>query len=330
MGKYKVVMIDDVFSDTKVEEGVLKEINADIVLRPSHDEDVAIQNVSDTDAIITDCVPVTERILEAAKRCRIVAGTAVGYDNIDILAAARRGIYVTNAPSNYWCADEVSDHALALMLAIQRKVTFFNQKMKEGEWKEILSKTRPIFSLRGQIYGLVGFGGIARIEAKKAQAFGFHVIATDPIVGPREANQCGVELVDFDRLLRTSDVISIHAPLSNSTYHMFNEETIEKMKNTAYLINTARGPIVDQKALHNALKSGKIAGAALDVFEHEPPKANEPLFTLDNVIVTPHVAFFSETAIIKARSLACREIIAVLKGGQPINWVNRKEMMSVD
>ena len=111
---------------------------------------------------------------------------------------------------------------------------------------------------------------------------------------------------------------------------MFNKETIGKMKNTAYLINTARGPVVDQKALYDALKSGKIAGAALDVFEQEPPIANEPLFTLDNVIVTPHVAFFSETAVIKARTLACREVIAVLKGGQPVNWVNRKEMMPVD
>jgi len=133
-------------------------------------------------------------------------------------------------------------------------------------------------------------------------------------------------LVDFDRLLEISDVISIHAPLSKSTYHLFNEETIRKMKNTAYLINTARGGLVDQKALYNALKAGKIAGAGLDVMEEEPPKADEPLLTLDNVIITPHTSYYSEASVIKVRRGVFGEVVRVLKGGQPKSWVNRKEM----
>lgn len=324
MGKYKVVMIDNIFPDTEIEEGILKEAEADLVLRPSPDEDTAIRNVGDADAIMTSLIPITAKIVKAARKCKIVARIAVGYDNIDVEAAAKQGIFVTNAPSNYWCADEVSDHALALMLAIQRKVAFFSQKTKAGAWREVLPKACPIFSLRGQIYGLVAFGNIARPEARKAQAFGFKVIAADPLVDIEEANQYGVELVGFDQLLRISDVISIHAPLLESTYHMFNEETIGKMKNTAYLVNTGRGPVVDQKALYNALESGRIAGAALDVLENEPPKANEPLLTLDNVIVTPHVASYSETSFAKARRAASREVVAVLKGRRPKSWVNRK------
>lgn len=330
MGKYKVVLLalEGCYEDTKVEEEILKEVDADIVLICSTDEDMIIRSIADADAILATDVKVTKRIIEAAKKCKIVAVTSVGYDDIDILAATRRGIYVINVPARYWCAEDVSDHALALMLAIQRKITFFNQKTKEGVWQETLSQAKPIFSLRGQTYGLVSFGDIARAGARKARAFGFNVIATDPFVDPEEANQYGVELVDFDKLLEISDVISIHTPLLKSTYHMFNEQTIGKMKNSAYLVNTARGAVVDQKALYNALKSGKIAGAALDVLEDEPPKADEPLFTLDNVIVTPHIGSESTTSFTKARKRASGEVMAVLKGGRPKSWVNREEMES--
>lgn len=326
MGKYKVVMLalEGYYEDTKIEEEIFKEVDAGVVLICSTDEDTIIRCVADADAILTTDVQVTERTLEAAKKCKIVAVTAVGYDDVDILAATKRGIYVTNVPSNYWCADEVSDHALALMLAIQRKVTFFDKKTKAGAWQEpiILSEARLTLPLRGQTYGLVSFGNIARAVAKKAKVFGFSVIAADPFVDPEEANRYGVKLVDFDTLLRISDVISIHAPLLKSTYHMFNEETIGKMKKTAYLVNTGRGRIVDQKALYNALKSGKIAGAALDVLEDEPPKANEPLFNLDNVIITPHIASETKTSLLKCREISSRDVATVLKGGQPKNLVN--------
>ena len=331
-GKHKVVMLilEGWFEDTKVEEEVLKEekIDADIVLISGADEDVIMRHVADADAILTCDVEITKRILEAAKKCKIVAFISVGYNNIDISAAGREGIYVTNVSSYYWCDDEVSDHALALMLAIQRKITFFNKNTKEGGWQErrVLSEARLMMPLRGQTYGLVSFGRISRAEARKIQAFGCKVIATDPFVDPEEAERCGVKLVDFDTLLRTSDVISIHAPLLESTYHMFNEETIGKMKKTAYLVNTGRGPIVDQKALYNALKSGNIAGAALDVFEDEPPRADEPLFTLDNVIITPHIGAESKVSPLKCRTVSCRDVAAVLKGEQPKNWVNREEM----
>jgi len=322
VGKYKVVLLDSNFLDTKIEEEVLKEISADLFLCPSFDEDTAIQYVSDADAIVVQYAQAAEKILEAAKRCKVVVRLGIGVDNIDIPAATRRGIYVANVPDVYF--DEVSDHTLALVLVLQRKINILSQKVKKGDWG--LGKAKPIFALRGQTLGLVGFGNLARAVAKKAQVFGFNVIATDPFVSSEEVNKFGVESVDFNKLLEISDVISIHAPLSKLTYHMFNEKTIGKMKNTAYLINTARGGLVDHKALYNALKSGKIAGVGLDVLEEEPPKADEPLLTLDNVIITPHIAYYSEASEIELRKKAFGEVVRVLKGRQPKYWVNRKEM----
>jgi len=322
MGKYKVVILKTIFPDTKVEEEILKEINADLILIPSADEDTIIQHISDVDAIVTPYVQVTEKILEAAKKCKVVVRTGIGVDAIDIPAATRRGIYVANVPD--YCFDEVSDHTLALVLALQRKINIISQKVKKGAWG--VDEVKPIFGLKGQIYGLVAFGNIARVVAKKAQVFGFNIIATDPFIPPEEAKKFGVKLVEFDKLLEISDVISIHAPLSKSTYHMFNEETIGKMKSTAYLVNTSRGGLIDQRALYNALKSGKIAGAALDVMEEEPPKVDEPLLTLDNVIITAHIAYYSEASEIELRKRFSKEVVTVLKGGQPKNWVNRKEM----
>lgn len=322
MGKYKVVLLDNIFSDTKVEEEIFKEINATLILSPSADEDTIMHYVSDADAIVTNYIQVNEKVLEAAKRCKIVVRTGIGVDVIDISAATRRGIYVVNVPD--FCFDEVSDHTLALVLTLQRKINILAQRVKEAAWGP--DQVKPIFSLKGQTYGLVAFGNIARFVAKKAQVFGFNVIATDPFVSTEEARKFGTELVNFNKLLEVSDVISIHAPLTKLTYHLFNEEAIGKMKSTAYLINMARGGLVDQKALYDALKSRKIAGAGLDVMEEEPPKANEPLLTLDNVIITGHTAWYSESSVIERRKRFSQEIVTTLKGGQPKNWVNRKEM----
>jgi len=327
MARYKVVMLRSMFPDTKVEEGILKEIDAELVVAPSTDEDTAVKYVEDADAIIMP-TKVTERVLDAAKKCKIVAGLGVGYDNVDVAAAGKRGIYVSNMPAQHWCADEVSNHAISLAFAVQRKLASLNETTKNGAWREKLNDVTPIFSFRDQTWGLYACGHIARAAARKVQAFGFNVIACDPIVSEEEAHQFGIKLVDFDTLLKTSDIISIHAPLLKSTYHAFGEDAFKKMKKTAYLINVGRGPIVDQKALYNALTSGEIASAGLDVLEDEPPVPGEPLLTLDNkkLTVTPHMASYSETSFLKARKGSCREVVRVLKGGVPMSWVNRKEM----
>lgn len=327
MSQYKVVMLRTMFPDNKIEKDVLKEIDAELVIAPSADEDTAVKYVADADAIIMP-TRVNERVLEAAKKCKIVAGTGVGYDNVDIVAAAKRGIYVSNMPAQHWCADEVSNHAISLGFTVQRKLVSLNETTKNGAWREKLKDVAPIFPFRDQTWGLYACGHIARAVARKVQVFGFKVIAFDPIVSEEEAYQYGVKLVDLDTLLKTSDIISIHAPLLKSTFHAFSEAEFKKMKKSAYLINVGRGPIVDQKALYNALKAGDIAAAGLDVLEDEPPKPDEPLLTLDNIklTVTPHMASYSETSFAKSRKGSCEEVVRVLKGGVPTNWVNKKEM----
>lgn len=327
MSQYKVVMLRTMFPDNKIEKDALKAIDAELVIAPSADEDTAVKYVADADAIIMP-TKVNERVLEAAKKCKIVAGMGVGYDNVDIVAAAKRGIYVSNMPAQHWCADEVSDHAISLGFAVQRKLASLNETTKGGEWREKLKDVSPIFPFRDQTWGLYACGHIARAVARKVQVFGFKVIAFDPIVSEEEAYQYGIKLVDIDTLLKTSDIISIHAPLLKSTFHAFSEAEFKKMKKTAYLINVGRGPIVDQKALYNALKAGDIAAAGIDVLEDEPPKPGEPLLTLDNIklTVTPHMASYSETSFAKSRKGSCEEVVRVLKGGVPNNWVNKREM----
>lgn len=327
MGKCKVVVVGNPNMNTTTGEKILKDVDVDLVLIPSTDEDVAIPYITDADVIVSAGPhPISGKMLEAAKKCKLVIRCGVGVDMIDIDTANRRGIYVANVPALYYCMDEISDHVLAMTLALQRKMPFLNKKVKDGAWREVLPNAGPIYTSRGQIFGLVAFGNLARAVARKAQAFGFKIIAYDPFVSTHEAWSLGVELVDFNTLLETSDVISIHAPLIKSTRHMFNEKTIGKMKKNAYLINTARGGVVDQGALYNALKMGKIAGAGLDVLEEEPPKTDEPLFTLDNVLLTPHTASASEEMIPRTQRQLFAEIVNVLKGRPPQNWINREEM----
>ncbi len=328
MGRYKVVVLEYLPVDMAIEKEMLKEIDADLVLCPdNYNEDTIVEYVRDADAIVTDAIPITKRILEAAKKCKVLAQAGVGVDNIDIATATREGIYVANAP--HATMDDVADHAMALVLALQRKIVILNQKVKNGEWKELMwgfEASMPMFRLKGKTFGLVALGNIGRGVARRAQGFGCKIIAYDPFVSAEEMKSLGVEPVDLDTLLSESDYISIHAPTTKSTYRMFNEKTIGKMKKTAFLINTSRGAIVDQKALYDAVKSGKIAGAGIDVWEPEPPEADEPLFTLDNVICTPHIAGVSVDCMIDIRKETFSQAIAVLKGGQPDNWINRKGM----
>jgi D-3-phosphoglycerate dehydrogenase len=329
MADFKVLRLGKITPESAIEKEVLSEINADVVVNTSTDENSIINDIRDADAVIVrGLVPITDKILESAKKCKIVAQGSVGFDHIDVAAAAKRGIYVSNSPASEWCVDEVSDITMMLILGIERKAVWFHNKVIEGGWREKLNEAKPIFALRGQTLGLFALGAIARAVARKAKPFGFNIIATDPYVSQDEAKKEGIELVDFDTLLRTSDVISIHAPLMSSTYHVFDAVAIDKMKKTAFLVNAARGPLVDQKALYEALKQKKIAGAGFDVLEDEPPKSGELLLTLDNIFVVPHIGAYSETSVLKPSRICANEVVRVLKGEKPRAWVNRKEMQN--
>ncbi len=327
MADYKVLRLGKITPEATIEKEILSKINAELVVNTNTDERSIIDDVRDADAIIVrGLVPITDTILEAARKCKIVAQGSVGFDHIDISAAGKRAIYVSNSPASEWCVDEVSDITMMLILGIERKAAWFHQKVKEGGWREKLNEAKPIFALRGQTLGLFALGAIARAVAQKAKPFGFKLIATDPYVSTEEAKKIGVELVDFDTLLKTSDVISIHAPLIKSTFHVFNKAAIGKMKKTAFLVNAARGPLIDQRALYDALKARTLSGAAFDVLEDEPPKPGEPLLTLDNIFVVPHIGAYSETSVLKPSRICANEVVRVLKGKPPLAWVNRKEM----
>lgn len=326
MAKYKVLLIGSIWPDNSIEKDILKEIDAELIVDAGEDENSYKQLISEADAIIPGRFNVTEAVLAAANKCKIVAKAAVGYDNIDVNAASNRSIVVTNVAAADFCMDEVADQTLALILGVERKVVLLHQLVMQGKWMEGRAQMKPMFNLKGQTLGLVAFGAIPRAVAERARPFGFKIIATDPYVSTEDASKLGVELVDFDTLLRTADVISIHAPLMKSTYHMFDDKALSKMKKTAYLINAARGGLIDQKALYNALKSGKILAAGLDVLEEEPPDPDDPILTLDNVIISPHSAGYAEGSYERARSWSAREVVTVLKGEQARNWVNRKEL----
>ena len=326
MAKYKVLLIGSIWPDNSIENDILKEIDAELIIDAGEDENSYKQLISEADAIMPGRFDVTETVLAEANKCKIIAKAAVGYDNIDVNAASKRGIVVTNVAATDFCMEEVADQTLALILGVERKIVLLHQLVMRGKWIEGRAQMKPMFDLKGQTLGLVAFGAISRAVAERAHPFGFKIIASDPYVSAEDASKLGVEMVDFDTLLRTSDVISIHAPLMESTYHMFDEKAFSKMKKTAYLVNAARGGLIDQKALYNALKSGKILAAGLDVLEKEPPDSDDPILTLDNIIISPHSAGYAEGSYERARSWSAREVVTVLKGGQARNWVNRKEL----
>ncbi|MFC1903378.1 C-terminal binding protein [Chloroflexota bacterium] len=293
----------------------------------SDEEFIAL--AKDADAVITvgSIRPVPRNVIENLAKCRLISNTQIGYDSIDTEAAAEQGILVTNVPD--YCTEEVSDHAMALLLACARKTVRLNEAAKRGQWGlsasgvEIQSQVWPKMSrLQGQTFGLLGLGKVSRTLVPKAKGFQLRVIAYDPYVSPEVARQIGVELVDWKHLLRESDFISLHSALTPETKCIFNAEAFREMKPTACLINTARGGLVDEIALCQALKDGEIAMAALDVTDPEPPQSQNPLITMDNVIITAHSAFFSPTSEAERWHRPVEEVARIMRGEWPRALVN--------
>lgn len=315
---YKVVITDHVFASLAIEQDLLGAIGTTMVSLQATSEADLLDEVADADALLVCYAPITARVIDRMQRCRIVARYGIGVDNVDLEAAAAKGIVVTNVPD--YCVDEVSDHALALLLACARKVAVLGGRVRDGRWEA--KDAVPIHRLRGQTLGLVGYGKIPRRFAEKARPLGLEVIAFDPYVGAAEMTAHGVRKVELSALLAESDFVSVHAPLVAETRGLIGEAQLRSMKPTAYLINTARGPLVAESALVRALRDGWIAGAALDVVEHEPPAPDHPLRRLDNAILTPHVAFYSEESVQELQRKAVEEVVRALSGRPPRSPVN--------
>jgi D-3-phosphoglycerate dehydrogenase len=315
---YTVVITDHVFSSLAIEQDLLGAIGATVVLLQTTSESALMDAVADTDALLVCYAPITARVIDRLRRCRVIARYGIGVDNVDLNAAAAKGIAVTNVPD--YCIDEVSDHALALLLACARRVPLLAGRVRDGRWEA--KDAVPIHRLRGQVLGLVGFGRIPRRLAEKARPLGVEVIAFDPYVGAEEMRRDGARKVDLAALLAESDFVSVHAPLVEQTRGLIGEAQLRAMKRTAYLINTARGPLVVESALVRALQDGWIAGAALDVMEHEPPAPDAPLRSLPNALLTPHVAFYSEESVQELQRKAVDEVVRALSGQPPRSPVN--------
>ena len=311
----KVVITDCDHPSVEIERKVFSEIDLEFVLAYCNTEDEVIEAAKDADGIINQYAPITKRVIKSLKKCKVIARYGVGVDNIDIEAATEYGIIVANVPD--YCVDEVSTHAMALILSCARGITLLDNKIRDKKWDFTLAK--PLFRTKGKTLGLFGLGRIARAVAQKASGFGFKIIAYDPYVSKVDDE---IELVEFSKLLSNSDFISIHSPLTDETRHLFGENKLRAMKKTAYLINTSRGPIVDEEALYNILKKRWIAGAALDVMEKEPPDWENLLLKLDNLIITPHISFYSEESYVELKTKTAKAVLSVLKGKLPRAMVN--------
>jgi D-3-phosphoglycerate dehydrogenase len=312
-----VLITDHAWPDIELERAILEQAGLHIVDSPGADESTLSSLATDAVAIMTCFATVTPTVIESARDLRVVARYGVGVDNIAVETASARGIPVTYVPD--YCVAEVAEHALALLLACARGVARYNQSVKHGGWQ--LGVAAPLRRIEGQTLGLIGCGRIGARLAAKALGLGMRVLAYDRVAAPP-----GVTNVDLDALLEQSDFISLHVPLTTETRALVGESVLRRMKPNAYLVNTARGGLVDTVALARALREGWIAGAGLDVLPQEPPAADDPLRGLDNVILTPHVAFYSEESLVDLRRRTAQSVVDVLAGRPPEHLANAEAL----
>ena len=312
---FRVLITDRAWPDCNLEREILREVGAEVIEAPADDESTLAALAGDVDAIATCWAKVTSHVIRSSPRCRIVARFGNGLDNICVKTATQFGIPVTFVPD--YCVPEVSDHTLALILACARNIAFFHRRTKQQEYD--LQAGPPMSRMEGRVLGLVGIGRIGRTVFRKATALGLQVQAYSLSGNHYET---GCSMVSLDELLEQSDFVSLHLPLTDRSQHLMGMPQFQRMKQRAFLINTSRGGLIDHDALWTALQKNEIAGAALDVFDPEPPDLSDPLFQDERVIVTPHAAFHSEESVRELRRRTARQIAQALRGLQPEHVVN--------
>ena len=315
----KVLVTDYVWPSVEPERAVLARVGAELVVAPDGSEETLSELARDADGILTCFAKVTDNVVRAAEKCLVIGRYGVGVDNIAVDTATGKGIVVTYVPD--YCVDEVSDHVLALLLAWNRRIVLFDRATKTSGWGSEGLGMR-IMRLRGKKLGVVGFGRIGRAVCSKAPAFGFEVLAYDPILSAEAVAEHGAKMAELPALLAESDFVTLHTPLIPETRGMIGKEELQQMKPDAFIVNAARGGLIDEDALYDALTTGQIAGAGLDVVEDPAPPLDDRLLQLDNVIVTPHTAFFSQEAVLELEERAAEEVARVLRGEMPENVVN--------
>lgn len=314
-----VAVTDHVFPDLETERALLEGAGYELRYRGNaRTLDEVIAATAGAAAVLNCYAPIPAEAIQALEGCVVIARYGIGVDTIDMREASARGILVTNVPD--YCIDEVSDHALALILSLARGIAPLDRAVRSGTWDP--TSTRPLHRIPGRTLGLVGFGRIARRLAEKAAALGFRILASDPFVPQEAMTQLGVEARDLNALLADSHVVSLHAPLTEGTFHLIGAEQFARMKEGAILVNTSRGPLVDTAALREALESEKLGGAGLDVLEIEPPDPDDPLLHRPDVVVTPHAAFSSVESIVELQRKAAEQVAIALAGDVPPYTLN--------
>jgi D-3-phosphoglycerate dehydrogenase len=316
--KAKVVLTDYVWESLDVEKKTLEGL-ADLVPLQTKKPEEFLAEAADCDALLnTYAGPITAEVMAKMPKCRIIARYGIGVDTIDLEAATQAGIIVTNNPS--YCIEEVAEHTMALLLTSARKIAFYDREVRAGRWA--VPPGKPLYRVAGRTLGLVGFGNIARQVALRAASFGMRVVFSDPFVAEGQFDVPGRKM-ELQEVLREADFISLHPPLTAQTRKMISDEAFSRMKPSAILINCSRGPIVDTDALVRALDGKKIAGCALDTTDPEPLPDPHPLRGRENVVLNPHVAWYSEQALVGLQAGAPSEVKRVLSGEWPVNVVNR-------
>ena len=319
MTDFKVVVTDYILPNFSIEEEMLKNVGAELVLAQSESAAQLIEAAADADALInTYYGPLGDEVFQGCPKVKVCARLGIGYDTFDLEAATRHGVMMANVPD--YCLDEVSDHAIGLWLAVSRRIPLMNSLVRGGDWT--VDRMRPVATTRGQTMGIIGLGRIGSLVARKLSGFGVNLIYCDPYV--KEGGVEGVDCrqVELDELCQQADVIFVHSLSNDETRQLLNARSFSLMEKRPYVINTARAALVDEEALEAALDNGQIAGAGLDLVEGESLPADHPLMQRQNVVLTPHVAWYSEDSMDNLHRMATEEVIRVLEGGQPRSLLN--------
>jgi D-3-phosphoglycerate dehydrogenase len=319
MSRFTVVIADDRYAAYDEERSVLSEVGAEVRIFSSSSPVEARAAFATADAILVNLFPMSADIIESLPRCRVISRYGVGYDNVAVDTATRKGIWVAFVPD--YCFEEVADHALALLLGCIRKIGYKDRMVRAGRWNT--HKEQPCYRIEGRTLGILGYGNAAHTLLRKVSGIGFgRVLMCDPYVRSSTIKAAGALPVDLPKLLAESDYISVHVPLTEETRHMIGRAELALVKPGAILVNTARGPVLDELAVAEALQDGRLGAAGLDVFEVEPLPSHSPLRNLDNVIFTDHAGWYSEESEVELKTKAAQNVAAVLAGGAPLYPVN--------
>ncbi len=314
MSKFKVLIADDRHGSYQQERDVLEPLGVELIFTETNDQNVLSEQVKDIDALLVNLAPVTEKVISNMTKCKCICRYGVGYDNVNTEAIKKRGITLANVRG--YCDEDVSDHAFALMFDCLHCISEKNKMVKEGKWN--LISYRKVLRFCELNVGLIGFGSIAKCLNRKLQGFNpKNVFVYDPFISKNIASENNVNKVDLIDLCSQSDIISLHAPLNKETRNILSDEQFMVMKHNVIIVNTSRGPLIDEQALYKFLNNGKIAAAGLDVFQNEPLESASPLRNLENVIMTDHAGWYTEQSVAELKQKAALNIYDVLKGNSP-------------